>query len=199
MNLEAAVDKMKQEHPELIKEIEREAYNQGFNDGREQAVLLTGGQPPTHLTYIVKLERDTREQLEEIWGDMLKDPTRIKLEDIRSLVHPESDPIQPIRDASEAYFADVDERTMQNDTLLDREDVPGDPRLYQTVIDTLEEAEIIAGVHREYLDRVKRALKDWAQRSGELLKTVEQLSVYSYYNAKAYIDVEQHYRKTHKQ
>ena len=66
---------------------------------------------------------------------MLKDPTGIKLDDIRALVYPEIDPIQPLHDASAAYFADVDERAMQNDTLLDREDVPGDPRLYQTVID----------------------------------------------------------------
>ena len=43
MSLEAAINKMKQEHPELIKEIESKAYNQGFNDGRYQAELLTGG------------------------------------------------------------------------------------------------------------------------------------------------------------
>ena len=196
--LEANVARLKEEYPDETWEIESSAYERGLEDGRKAAATHEDAQP-TRLTHLVALERDIREQLEEIWGDMLKDPTRIKMDDIRALVHPESDPIQPIRDASEAYFVDVDERTMQDDTLLDREDVPGDPALYQAVIDALEEAEIISGVRREYLARVKRALKDWAQRSSELLKTVEQLSVYSYYNAKAYIDVEQHYRKTHKQ
>lgn len=196
--LEANVARLKEEYPDETWEIESSAYERGLEDGRKAAATHEDAQP-TRLTHLVALERDIREQLEEIWGDMLKDPTRIKMDDIRALVHLESDPIQPIRDASEAYFVDVDERTMQDDTLLDREDVPGDPALYQAVIDALEEAEIISGVRREYLARVKRALKDWAQRSSELLKTVEQLSVYSYYNAKAYIDVEQHYRKTHKQ
>lgn len=171
-------------------------YERGYNDGLKAAADAT---KPTRLTRLVALERDLRDKLEKKWDDLQKDPTRIRLDDIRALAHPESDPIKLICDASESYFADVNERTMQNDTVIEREDVPGDPALYQAVRDALEEAEIISGVHRDYLDKAKRMLKKWAQQADELSKAVERLSVYSYYNAKYYNDVEQHYMKTHKQ
>ena len=196
--LEANVARLKEEYPDETWEIESSAYERGLEDGRKVAAMQEDAQP-TRLTHRVKLERDTRQELEALWAEMRANPTEITKEQIRYLISTDgkgrdASPIKPLEEASEAYFADVNTRA--DAAGKDRDSVPGDPELYENVLEMLDSAQIISGVHEDYKNRLRRALADWYNQIDELSRYADVLEPYDYHNAKVYKDVVEHYNKT---
>lgn len=172
-------------------------YEKGYNEGLRAAAAAA---QPTRLTRLVALERDTRQELEALWAEMLANPTEITKNHLRELIVTDyegrdASPIKPLEEASEAYFADVNARAAAESKSCDA--VPGSTELCHAVLDALEDAQTISAVHREYKNRALRALKGWISTLEDAYQYAKTVEPYNYYNAKAYTDVVQHYRNTH--